>query len=270
MASIERNLAVWDRQYSWPDGGDEWSSGWGGPEVQWTAWLEPRLDAALAWRDDPTTRVVEIGCGHGRWTAFLADRFERVHAIDLSPRCVSVCERRFADTPGVTVSVGDGTDLPGVQDASVDLVVSVDSLVHADRAVMESYLRECARVLTPDGVALLHHSNLAACGFDRARVLDRAPLRRIAAALGLAEPNVHWRDPTVDADVVVDAAAPVGLACVHQELLRWGTRRRYTDCISALVRADRTGPGGPRREWCDTFVEDMGRAAHRDANPSDS
>lgn len=272
VASIERNRAVWDREYDWPEGGDEWSSGWGGAAVQWDEWLAPRLDAALEWRERPVARVVEIGCGHGRWTAFLADRFEHVHAVDLSPTCVEVCRRRFADVPGVTAVVCDGTDLPDVADTSVDLVVSIDSLVHADRGVLESYLGECARVLSPDGVAVLHHSNLASCGVDRWRVLERAPLRRLAAGLGLAEANVHWRDPTVDADVVLAAAQAVDLACVHQELLRWGTERRATDCISVLVRADRPGrpaPDRPERVRYDTFVDDMRCAAERRAASSD-
>jgi hypothetical protein len=144
--------------------------------------------------------------------------------------------------------------------------------VLADRDVLASYLGECARVLSPDGVAVLHHSNLAACGVDRWRVLDRAPLRRLAAGLGLAEANVHWRDPTVDADVVLAAARAVDLACVHQELLRWGTERRATDCISVLVRADRPGrpaPDRPARVRYDTFVDDMRHAAERRAASSD-
>jgi hypothetical protein len=51
--------------------------------------------------------------------------------------------------------------------------------------------------------------------------------------------------------------------------VRWATRRRYTDCLSVLVRADRADPGGPQRVRCDTFVDDMSRAANRDRSDAD-
>lgn len=47
-------------------------------------------------------------------------------------------------------------------DGAVDLAFSFDSLVHVEIDVIEGYLTELARVLVPDGVAILHHSNLAA------------------------------------------------------------------------------------------------------------
>ena len=98
-----------------------------------------------------------------------------------------------------------------------------------------------------DGVAFLHHSNLAACVPDRSRLLQHRSVRRILASAGIAEPNVHWRDPTVDADVVARLARRHGLACVEQELLAWGTRRQLIDCISILRRGSdrRRNPDGP-------------------------
>jgi SAM-dependent methyltransferase len=261
MASVEQNRTMWDRTYDWSEGGDEWSSGWGGPRPQWCHWIEPRLLAALGPAHPAVSTVVEIGCGHGRWTGFLADRYEHVTAFDLAPGCVEVCRVRFSERPGVRVSVCDGASLPGVEDRSVDLVFSFDSLVHADRVAIDGYLAECARVLTTDGLAFLHHSNLASCGIDRWRLLDHRWARRPLAAVGLAEPTVHWRDPSVDADLVVGSAAAHGLRCVHQELVRWGTQRRFTDCISVLERGPASG--GPVRTECTTFLEDMERTARR-------
>ena len=192
--------------------------------------------------------AVEIGCGHGRWTQFLASIYGHVIAVDLAPRCVAVASARFEQDDSVTVEQCDGSSLRGVGDESVDLVFSFDSLVHADAMTMDAYVGECARVLRSDGVAFLHHSNLAACVPDRSRLLQRRSVRRILASAGIAEPNVHWRDPTVDADVVARLARRHGLACVEQELLAWGTRRQLIDCISVLrrgTRAVRRNPDGP-------------------------
>ncbi len=236
MATIEQNEQMWDRSYGWPDGGDVWSSGWGGPGPQWHRWIAPRVRAAVG-GGPPGRRVVEIGCGHGRWTQFLAGSYREVTAVDLSQRCVDHCAKRFADVENVRVSRCDGRTLPGVDDHSISLVFSFDSLVHADAEVIDAYLAEAARVLTPDGVVFVHHSNLGAYRWNRSRRLRRmTPLVRGLAAIGALEPEVHWRDPTVDADLVVATASRHGLVCVRQELLRWGTRRAFIDCISVVVR----------------------------------
>ena len=208
--------------------------------------------------------AVEIGCGHGRWTQFLASIYGHVIAVDLAPRCVAVASARFEQDDSVTVEQCDGSSLRGVGDESVDLVFSFDSLVHADTMTMDAYVGECARVLRSDGVAFLHHSNLAACVPDRSRLLQRRFVRRILASAGIAEPNVHWRDPTVDADVVARLARRHGLACVEQELLAWGTRRQLIDCISVLRRSA-GGPAEPRRTVNRRFLAEMDASGRRAA-----
>lgn len=264
MATVEENRLMWDRTYAWPRAGDEWSSGWGGPTPQWTEWIRPRVAAAVG--SDPADLgvIVEIGSGHGRWTHFLAEGGAEVVAVDLAPGCVEACRRRFADRPGVRPILSDGMSLPTVADGTVDLVFSFDSLVHADHHALRGYVSECARVLRPGGVAYLHHSNLAAYRLDRSSLI-RPRLRRALGALGVAEPDVHWRDPTVDADLVVRLAATHGLVCSDQELLRWDTRRRHIDCISVLRRPSSPGsaPCRLRRVENDTFMQEMARVGRR-------
>ena len=46
-----------------------------------------------------------------------------------------------------------------VGDAAVDFAFSFDSLVHVEAETLADYLAELARVLVPDGVGFLHHSN---------------------------------------------------------------------------------------------------------------
>lgn len=255
---------MWERADRWPDGGDVWSRGWGGPESQWTSWMLPRLRVAAG--DPPFGRIVEIGSGHGRWTQFLAGWSSSVVAVDLAPRCVEACRTRFADVPAVAPVLGDGTSLPGVGDRSVDLVFSFDSLVHADAQTITSYLAETGRVLTDDGVAFLHHSNLGACRLDRIALLRRWRLvHRVLAAVGVVERDLHWRDATVDADLVVDVAARHGLAVRSQELVRWGTRRAYIDCISVVTRSGSPAAGELHRFRNAAFDVEMA-AAHRAAS----
>ena len=259
MPTVEQNRAMWDRDYSWTDDGDESSSGWGGPAMQWYRWILPRLLSTAP--DLERRRVLEIGCGRGRWTAHLLASCAHVTAVDLAPNCVEHCRRRFAGRSDLRLLEVDGSSLTGVADRSVDLVVSIDSLVHADREAIAGYLAECARVLAEGGVAVLHHSNLGAHRLDRQPVRERWPiLRRALAALRLAEPSVHWRDPSVSADLVADLAAIHGLGCTTQELLRWSTRRSFIDCISVLVPADVHGGGEPRRILNVSFEREMAQS----------
>ncbi|MFC4335770.1 class I SAM-dependent methyltransferase [Salininema proteolyticum] len=89
--------------------------------------------------------VADIGCGNGRYTESLRERFPaaEVTAVDLSPGIL-------ADLDGPKV-VADAQDLP-FADESLDAVLAMHMLYHVpdvDRA-----LREFSRVLRPDGVLL--------------------------------------------------------------------------------------------------------------------
>ncbi len=262
MPSIDDNREVWGRPERWDRNGDEWSTGWGGPASQWSSWIAPRLEAAAG--TPPYARIVEIGCGHGRWTQFLAEWSQEVVAVDLAPECVAACEARFADVEAVRPGICDGRTLPTIDDRSVDLVFSFDSVVHADAEAIGGYVAELARVLTDDGVAWIHHSNLAASRLDRSAVLRRiGPLHRALARSGVIEREVHWRDPSVDADLVARLAERHGLVCTSQELLRWATARTAIDCVSVLVRPGSRAPAAadPRGRWLNEGFEAERQAA---------
>jgi SAM-dependent methyltransferase len=230
VGTVEQNRSVWGNAYGWKAAGEEWSRNWGGSEAQWNGSLLPRIRPFL-----PARTVLEIAPGHGRWTNYLADHCERLVAVDVADSCVEVCTKRFADRPHVEVHRNDGRSLPMVADASVDLVFSFDSLVHVEADVLDAYLGELNRVLTPDGVAFLHHSNL---GELRAiySVFLRLPsrVRRAVARTRLVDDD-HWRALSVAAPVVDRLCAERGLVCVSQELVNWGGRR-LIDCLSLIAR----------------------------------
>jgi SAM-dependent methyltransferase len=181
----------------------------------------------------PAGCIVEIAPGLGRITEFLKDYTDRLIAIDLNQQCVQACRKRFASFPHCSFEVNDGASLPGVEDRSVDLVFSWDSLVHAQLDAIEPYLHECARVLKPGGVAFIHHSNLAELlarsedpdrfrekwGQGRADQVDRAVGQRLCEAAGLQVPA--------------------------QEVVPWG-HPLLTDCLS-LFTLERTVEGPPLR-----------------------
>jgi SAM-dependent methyltransferase len=236
MPTIEENSDTWDGKYDWSSGGDEWSRAWGGPAAEWHGTILPRLHSWL-----PATTILEIGPGFGRWTQYLRWHAKHLIAVDLSPKCIEACRRRFGDASNISYHVGDGRSLAMVPDSSVDVGFSFDSLVHAEADVIEAYLRELARTLTADGVGFIHHSNIGA--YARRLALGRslasphwssARLDRWRQRLGLV--NAHWRAESVTAERFERLCRGIGLTCRSQEILPWHGPL-LTDCISVFTRS---------------------------------
>jgi SAM-dependent methyltransferase len=225
---------MWDGNYDWPDHGDEWSVGFGGPSWQWWCSLFPRIHGFL-----PVGTVLEIAPGYGRWTQFLKNLCTKLIIVDISARAVEHCVARFADAPHVSAHMNDGRSLAMVADESIDLVFSFDSLVHVELDVMQTYLEQISRKLTPNGVAFLHHSNL---GSYPAGLHD-------SDALG-------WRGVSVSAEAVEAAANAVDLSCVSQETIAWGNDHILNDCISVITRQ------GSRWDRKNVVIQNIGFTTH--------
>jgi SAM-dependent methyltransferase len=95
-------------------------------------------------------RVLDAGCGGGGMPVSLAEEARRLVAIDLTPR-FSGSGTRLAGERGVrnvSFLVANGMWLP-FRDSSFDLVLSHAVVEHVADAAR--YLRECRRVLEPNG-----------------------------------------------------------------------------------------------------------------------
>jgi SAM-dependent methyltransferase len=231
MPKLEWNKDTWDGSYNWQHQGDEWSQAWGGPSMQWHGTILPRIHQYL-----PTGTILEIAPGYGRWTQFLKDRCQTLLGVDLSEACVEACRQRFAGLSHLTFTVNDGKSLDMVRDNSIDFAFSFDSLVHADDDVLEAYIAQLSRKLTNDGVAFLHHSNFGEYPYlDR---IDRLPdrPRRVLARLKFVEPALHFRSPTMTAAKLERFARSHDMQCIAQELVPWGGRSAFSDCLSTVVK----------------------------------
>jgi SAM-dependent methyltransferase len=112
----------------------------------WTACSGPQhQDIALAHvLDLSPTAVLEVGCGHGRFAAALAEAGINVIATDQSPQMVEQ-----ATALGVTARQADVQDLP-FADSAFDCVVANYMLYHVPD--LPRALGEIDRVLRPGGV----------------------------------------------------------------------------------------------------------------------
>jgi SAM-dependent methyltransferase len=254
MPTIEENKKQWDGGYDWSNLGDEWSAGWGGAAMQWHGSIYPRIHSHL-----PAGRILEIACGCGRWTQYLKNHCHHLIAVDISEECIQTCRRRFSGAAHIEYHVNDGKSLDMIADSSIDLLFSFDSLVHAGAEVLEAYLREAGRILSNDGVAFIHHSNLGEYRTRYSRIRSVPKLEGLLNRLGIAERPLGWRDLNVDARSVEASAEAHGLTCVSQEIVTWETKRLLTDCMSTIVRKTSSAARSNRVLRNRAFMTEAGR-----------
>jgi len=107
--------------------------------------------------------------------------------------------------------------LRGIADGYFDLVFSFDALVHVEKDVIQSYIPQILGKLTLNGVAFLHHSNLA--------------------ALPPEAGNVGARGHSVSADIVADIVKQAGGKVLVKERINWGAPHLgLLDCLTLLAR----------------------------------
>ncbi len=105
---------------------------------------------------DRAQTVLEIGCGIGRMTARLAEIYGTVVALDVSQEMLARARAALGRRDNVTYVLGSGSDLAGVEDASVDVVFSYIVLQHVPTVAGQlRYFRETRRVLRRGGTAAI-------------------------------------------------------------------------------------------------------------------
>jgi SAM-dependent methyltransferase len=127
---------------------------------------------------------VEVGSGPGRMTAALAERFDRVLALDVSPAMLEQARAAVHDER-VEFRAVSGERLDGVEDAIADVVVCYLVLQHLpSRAAVVAYLSDFARVLAPHGEAFVQLPVLDGGVLPRAWRALRSALIPVTAFLG--------------------------------------------------------------------------------------
>lgn len=100
-------------------------------------------------------RVLEVGCGHGLFSAYLARRSPglRVHGVDIDADKIAVAAAS-EPVPGgrLDFAVGDSGSVPA---GPWDAVVLVDVLYLLDEPGQRALLESCAAVLAPGGVLVV-------------------------------------------------------------------------------------------------------------------
>jgi ubiquinone/menaquinone biosynthesis C-methylase UbiE len=119
--------------------------------------------------------ALDLGCGNGRHAELLAERADRVVALDASGELLSVAGERALDrgyADRLAPVAGDAARLPLTADG-VDLAVYVAALHHLPtRALRRESLDDLERVLAPEARALVSVWAVTHPTFDRESGFD--------------------------------------------------------------------------------------------------
>lgn len=91
------------------------------PELPVNRWLNEHLGSGR--------RALDVGCGTGRNTIMLADRYDEVVGVDVAPAMVEIAERNRL-RPNIRYQTRDVLSLTPERDGRFDLVLAFGCVVH--------------------------------------------------------------------------------------------------------------------------------------------
>ncbi len=156
-------------------------------------------------------RVLDVGCGGGKFTKYIADQRPDVHivGIDLSQPQIaraSKLMRGYGDR--VRIELGDATQL-AFPDGTFDGVISYGSIKHW--ASQDAGLAECLRVLKPGGPLLVTEADRSTSFEDAERLIANYATPRFLGGLNLAFFRTWIAGRSLDLDDARDLASRIEL-----------------------------------------------------------
>jgi SAM-dependent methyltransferase len=147
----------------------------------------------------PGERVIEVGCGMGRYTLDLVERGLRVEGLDLSPKLLDQLRAFDGGRHDIPLHCADVVDHPSELRGRYDAVIGFFALHHFHD--LDACFQAMARLLAPGG---------------RAVFLEPNPYNPLYYAQILLTPGMSWRSERGIAEMrperVFRAMASAGLA----------------------------------------------------------
>lgn len=103
-------------------------------------------------------RVLDAACGEGYGTALLSKVASTVVGVDIDAATIAHARAHYGAGAPVTFVEGSCTTLP-LTDASIDVVVSFETVEHLREADQSRMLLEFSRVLVPEGLLVISSPN---------------------------------------------------------------------------------------------------------------
>jgi len=105
--------------------------------------LEPKFGAAL-----------DFGCGVGRLSQALAQRFDLVHGVDISPAMIELAQQYNQFDERCRYHLNETDDLRLFENQTFDFIYSNITLQHMPPRYARAYIEEFLRLLAPGGVLI--------------------------------------------------------------------------------------------------------------------
>jgi len=163
-------------------------------------------------------RVLDVGCGTGRITLALAEKFGTVMGVDVSDVMVDKA-RQHAEDKGVgnvQFLTVDGSGLPPRFAVPFDLIVSIAVIQHIpDQDIQLQYLRDIPKHINQGGLFVLHlYSDVA--NYERAKLnwAARAERNELIGWAEIAREEFHRWETSIchalPADLIVSTLKESG------------------------------------------------------------
>ncbi len=101
----------------------------------------------------PSAKVMDVGCGSGRWAVLVAPRVGELHLVDPSQQALEVAKRNLAGVNGATFHQASVDRLP-VPDGSMDVVYSLGVLHHVPNTAKA--IESCVQKVASGGHFLVY------------------------------------------------------------------------------------------------------------------
>ncbi|MCI0381914.1 MAG: bifunctional 2-polyprenyl-6-hydroxyphenol methylase/3-demethylubiquinol 3-O-methyltransferase UbiG [Chlamydiae bacterium] len=100
-------------------------------------------------------KILDVGCGGGFLTNYLALKAHEVHGVDLSEKSLEIARKKDT-TQSVCYLRASAYDLP-YKDGSFDVICAMDLLEHVEKPAI--VIKEAARLLKKNGLFFFHTFN---------------------------------------------------------------------------------------------------------------
>jgi 2-polyprenyl-3-methyl-5-hydroxy-6-metoxy-1,4-benzoquinol methylase len=176
--------------------------------------LSARLHVVVRWLTCPFPpivealpsegRVLEVGCGHGLFSGYLARRAPRlqVHGVDIDADKIAVAAASAPAAGGrLDFAVSDSGSVP---DGPWDAVVLVDVLYLLDEPAQKALLKSCAAGLAPGGLLVVKDMSTRPRWKARWNAVQEALSVRVLK-ITAGSPEFAFTDPDLRARWLVEA-----------------------------------------------------------------